>query len=68
MGKRGAKHYAGPKVKAARKLVRCLGLGTDHYFWSSNPVYHRVCERCAQRIENARVSPMAEEPVRTGVP
>lgn len=34
-----------------KHLVRCLGPGDEHLFFSEDACCHRICPRCAVKIE-----------------
>lgn len=50
--------------RVEKVLVRCLGLGKEHYFLSVDKVNNRVCKKCQQELDRRRLPPRCTAPIR----
>ena len=55
-------HYQRPAAQEGSYLVRCLGPGDEHTFYTDDPSKRRICPRCRSRIQEMRLS-MRDEPL-----
>ena len=49
LGSPGARKVA-PVFIGRKVLVRCLGPGPEHTFWSDDRCRHRICPKCARVV------------------